>query len=663
MKHDNAIAWRIAQLAARLDPALVDALWIIRAASPDYAPAYEQMGIADMLCLAEASSPLPETPWHRLVRADSDQRVAAAADALSAIMPDSSLLRRVEALPALTPSSGKALDELTELLSGLSPEDGVLTRHYPYREVGAATLSQDYDLPLCVLRLLLTVLDIRPGSRLYDPCYGSGALLQRAADLLPRQDGPVLFAQAMDPGAYQLCHVHAYLRGVSIAIGDKWANPLSEDLVPEEKFDCILAHPPFNQAGWSGEAQTHYDQRWQYGIPPRANGNYAWLQHIAYHLAPEGHAAVILPNGTLTTRTQAERHIRIGMLEAGVVEAAIALPPGLFSSTKVPCCVWLLSGRKTPSTLFVDAQRKNLTEDMGEDMLALAGLIHHHRAGLAMEKTDWYAQANLREISEKDYLLSPNFYTLSPAQGRPHSDLPRFRSAIDRLLPRLSGSPLCALLAQWKLLPPESVWEKVTLTDLYLITGGVVKKKGAFGHGVPMADVATVIRHPFLPEALPALVEVTPGEMAKYQIRAGDIFLNRSSESVDELACCSVASADMDAVFGGYLKRLRPLGERHPDPGYMAAYFRSAVYRQEIARVSPVYTTRSNINHKQLSQISVYYPDPDRQQKIGETYLALWQFRQSCPDPVLTEQVEALTALFLEQFITCPVARQSFPSL
>lgn len=657
MKHDNAIAWRISQLTARLDPALVDALWIIRAASPGYAPAYEQMGIADMLCPAEPSSPLPETPWHSLVRAEPHRRTEAAVDALADIMPGSSLLRNVKGLPPLSAPSEKALGELMEILSGLSPENGTLTRYYPYHDRGTDALSEDYDVPLCVLRLLLSVLDIRPVSRLYDPCYGSGALLQRAAELLPRENSPVLFTQALDPGAYQLCHVHAYLRGVPVAVGEKWANPLSEDLYPDEKFDCILAHPPFNQSGWAGDFQIPYDQRWQFGIPPRANGNYAWLQHIAFHLAPEGHAAVILPNGTLTTRTQAERTIRIGMLETGAVEAVIALPLGIFTSTRVPCCVWLLSGRKVASTLFVDAQKKNLTEDLSEDMLALAGLIHHHRAGLPMKKTVWYAQADFREIQEKDYLLSPNFYTLSSSQGSLHSDLPQLLTMIDSLLPRLAGSSLPPLLAQWKQLSPESHWEQAALSDLYEITGGIVKKKEAFGHGVPMADVTTVIRHPFLPDALPALVEVTPEEMEKYRIRAGDIFLNRSSESVEELACCCVAVSDGDAVFGGYLKRLRPRSENHPAPGYMAAYFRSAIYRREIARVSPVYTTRSNINQKQLSLVSIYYPDRERQRKIGETFLALWQFRQTCSDPILAEQVETLTALFVQQFLSCPIAR------
>lgn len=652
MKHDSSIQWRMTQLAARLSPSLVTALWIIRAASPDYAPAYEQMGFLDMLLPQKEEAALPETPWHTVVRAEKSQRLSSVAEALRPIMPMSSLLPELEALPPLSPSGETALEELTEILSGLSP--AALSRVYPFGD--SLSLDEEFDLPLRVLRLLLTVLDIRQGSRLYDPCCGSGALLSRAVGLLSPEKKLRYYAQAMDSAAYQLCHVHAYLSGVSIRLGEKWANPLCEDLHPEALFDCILAHPPFNQSGWYQTAQIPYDSRWQFGIPPRSNGNFAWLQHVYSHLSPEGHAALILPNGTLTTQTQSERDIRMGLLEKGAVEAIIALPAGIFTSTKVPCCVWLLSGAPSAATLFIDAQKRNLTEDLSEDMLTIAGLILHHRSGLPLEKTQWYAQATLSEIQQRDSLLSPNFYTLPPLQEAPRQALSKLISRIDSLLPRLSGTPLHSLLAQWKQLAPPQRWDCAPISKLCQITGGIVKKKEAFGQGVPMADVVTVIRNPFLPDALPALVEVTPEEWEKYRIRAGDIFMNRSSESVEELACCCVADRDRDAVYGGYLKRLRPLGADSPDPRYLAAYFRSDIYRREITRVSPVFTTRSNINRKQLSQVMVYYPDKAMQQRLGETFHALWQFRSTCSDPVLVEALDDFGALFIEQFISCPIA-------
>lgn len=655
MKRDNSIRWRISQLASRLSTPLVTSLWIIRAASPGYTMIFEQMGIADMLPPQKEEPLQAVTPWHTLTWASGKARMTAVVDALEAIMPRSPLLEELNALPPLATPEEAALGELIDILSCLSPDS--LSRLYPLRTSPTLPADGDFDVPLCILRLLLSVLGIRPGSQLYDPCYGSGALLSRAADLLPHNKGIGLWAQAMEPGAFQLCHVHAYLSGVSIRLGEKSVSPLAEDLHEGKEFDCILAHPPFNQSGW--QSQDFPGRRWPFGIPPRSNGNFAWLQHVFSHLSPEGHAAVILPNGTLTTQTQSERSIRIGMLEKGIVEAIIALPAGLFASTRVPCCIWLLSGERAaaPTTLFIDAQGRDLTQDMGEDMLALTGLILHHRLGLSIPKTSWYAEASLPEIQRKDYLLSPNFYTLPSAREIIRQDLPLLNASIDSLLPKLSGSPLYDLLAQWKCLAPDESWKRAPISELYKITGGIVKKKESFGHGVPMADVTTVIRSPFLPDSLPALVEVTPEEMEKYRIRSGDIFMNRSSESVEELACCCVADSDRDAVYGGYLKRLRPLGEDHPDPNYMAAFFRSSLYRQEIRRVSPVYTTRSNINRRQLSQVCVYCPGRDMQEKLGKTFLALWQYQQSCADPVLAGKLQELSSLLIEQFISCPISR------
>lgn len=656
MKRDNSIRWRISQQAARLNPSLVTGLWLIRAASPGYTMVFEQLAILDMLPSQQEASPQAMTPWHALTHASAGTRLSAVIDALTAIMPKSPLLRELNDLPPLTASEENALGELVDILSTLPL--AYLSRFYPLPSNSSPSLSVDgnFDVPLCILRLLLSVLDIQPGYQLYDPCYGSGALLSRAAELLPHARDIGFWAQAMEPGACQLCHVHAYLSGVTIHLGEKSVSPLSEDLHEGREFDCILAHPPFNQSGWqSREADGRH---WPFGLPPRSNANFAWLQHVFSHLSPDGHAAVILPNGTLTTQTQSERNIRMGMLSRGIVEAIIALPAGLFASTRVPCCIWLLSGERAAgsSTLFVDAQQLNLREDMSEDVLTLTGLILHHRLGLPIPRCSWYGEASLEEIQKRDYLLSPNFYTLPP-QAVLRQDLPLLISRIDSLLPQLSGSPVYDLLEQWKRIAPDVNWERVSLSSLYRITGGIVKKKESFGHGVPMADVATVIRNPFLPDSLPALVEVTPEEMEKYRIRAGDIFMNRSSESVEALACCCVANSDRDAVYGGYLKRLRPLVEDPPDPCYMAAFFRSSLYRREILRVSPVYTTRSNMNRRQLNQIFVCYPGKPMQEKLGKTFLALWQYQETCDDPVLAGKLMELSTLFTEQFISIPISR------
>lgn len=656
MKNDNSVSWRVAQLSSRLDQTVVTSLWILRAASPDYQPAYEQLGILDML----DSSPeecTAETPWHAVTAASRGTRLSAMAQALRPILPDSPFPDALTRLAPLSADGENALDDLVGLLSSLSPESAAFARLYPGSAAFSVSGKNAFSIPSGILRLLLSCMELENGGSLYDPACGT--LLPQTMELLPQTQALRFYAQAQEPGSYQLGHVSAYLQGIHLELGEKATDTLREDLFPAQKFDCILCNPPFNQSKWYEGGEALYDPRWRYGIPPRSNGNFAWLQHVVSHLSGRGRAAVILPNGTLTTQVQAERDIRAELLKAGLVEAILALPAGIFAATRIPCCLWLLAApsRATSTTLFIDAQMRSLTGEESEDILLLTGLIHQHRRGLLKNRTTWYAAASLEEIVGKDFLLSPNFYTLTlPLSPEPmRRNFPQLPALIAALEPQLRDSGLYPLLAQWKALSPAKAWHSAAIDQLYHISGGIVKKKASFGHGTPMVDVAAVIRSPFLPAELPSLVETAPDEMEKYRVRRGDIFMNRSSENTDELACCCVAAEDREAVFGGYLKRLRPRNSTCPNPLYMAAYFRSAVYRQEILRVSPVFTTRSNINMARLSKVRVYYPDAAMQETLGQTMLALFRFQETCFDQALAAQLERLTQLLIEQLITYPI--------
>lgn len=99
------------------------------------------------------------------------------------------------------------------------------------------------------------------------------------------------------------------------------STPLLKDL----RFDYILANPPFNVSNWGGE-RLREDARWVYGAPPVGNANYAWLQHILWHLAPNGTAGVVLANGSMSSTQSGENAIRKAMIEADVVDCMVALP-------------------------------------------------------------------------------------------------------------------------------------------------------------------------------------------------------------------------------------------------------------------------------------------------------------------------------------------------
>ena len=517
--------------------------------------------------------------------------------------------------------------------------------HKLSREYCAAPSGRGDFYTLRVLaRLMCDLLDIRDGS-VYDPCCGSGSLLFSVNQTLAKRQ---LYGQTGDIESYHMCRMNFFLHNLSIDLGGRPADTLTEDLHIDRKFDIISANVPFNQSHWRNDRSLSQDDRWKYGLPPDSNANYAWLQHIVSHLDEKGLATVILPNGSLTTQNQKERIIRQGLLEDGLIEAIIALPSGLFYNTKVPCCIWVINKARTPEStiLMVDARRLTLGKKAEEtqDASMLSSLVLRHRNGMAKEKTDWYAVASLEEISQKNYSLSPNLYTkIKPIPVGPiRQRQERFLLLTDRLCSQLKNSDLYPYICQWKDMQVTKCWEKAFLLDLYQPFGGLTKKRDFFGDGIGMADVKTVIHHSFLPDFLPKMVKATEEEIKKY-------------ETIEQLACCCIVPEDRCAVYGNYIKCLRPAKKPVPSPYYMAGYFRSAVYRHEIERVSPVYTTRANMNVERLSEVLVYYPEKDLQDKLGETLFAVFSYRKTCRDEAVDQLLREFEKLLIEQFITYPI--------
>ena len=160
-----------------------------------------------------------------------------------------------------------------------------------------------------------------------------------------------------------------------------------------------------------------------------------------------------------------------------------------------------------------------------------------------------------------------------------------------------------------------------------------------------------------MPDSLSLYVDVTEEEKIKYGIKYGDVFLNRTSETVKELACCCVSLEDQAAVYGNFVKRLRPWGKQIVDPFYISCYFRSEIYRWEVENVSTVYTTYASIDNRKLSKISVYFPDAGMQQKIGRTLYEVFQFQKQCSDKLQKELLKEFDRLLIQQYITYPILR------
>lgn len=160
------------------------------------------------------------------------------------------------------------------------------------------------------------------------------------------------------------------------------------------------------------------------------------------------------------------------------------------------------------------------------------------------------------------------------------------------------------------------------------MSSGISSTKEQAGHGSPFLSFSVVFNNYFLPDSLIDLMDTTDGEKKKYSINEGDIFLTRTSETVDELAMSSVALKDYpEASFSGFLKRLRPVDKTIVYPKFMAFYLRSPLFRRTIIN-NTVMTLRASFNEVMFSYLEIMLPDFDTQKKIGDFLYSLEKKKQ-----------------------------------
>lgn len=664
MEHEINKIFKIKELAFYIDQNVFDCLLLIRQASETYIPYGSQLTMSELLNGKESSN---KTPWEVVANPENFRNrdyISVIEYAMRLIEPQLPFFDTLITDLHSAKIDESALDKMIDIISYFPLNSMSLSTLYEYRlckDTRGTTLKYgDFYTPIHVVRFLVQLLDIKGKATVYDPCCGSGSILCKASKFCPNVTIQ-LYGQILDESIYKMCNMNLFLHGIYADLGDKPANTLLEDLHMNRQFDYIISNPPFNLSNWYDNEDIVRDERWKYGLPPRKNANYAWLQHIISHLKENGRAVVLLPNGSLTTQNNAELNIRKKILIDGFVEAIIALPAGLFYNTNIPCCIWVLNKcfKQNIYVLLVDARHIKFAIH-GNDATQvdeLLKLVQQHTKKASRKRTEWYAVVSLDEIGQKHYILSPNYYTKNNeiSLNAIQKNWRHFVKAIDTICLILTDENLYAHLAQWKHLAPSTDWSNVFLSEIYSIFGGVTKEKEAFGHGFPMVDMKTILHNPYLPDLFSTSVEVSKWEIQKYNIKCGDILLNRTSETIDQLACCSVVTKDCSAVFGNYVKRLRPNKEGIVDPLYMSGYFRSTIYRREVERVSPVYTTRANMNINRLSAMTIYYPNLEMQNKIGSTLISVYQFQEKNQDKKLNASLDVFVKLLIEQFITYPV--------
>ena len=254
-----------------------------------------------------------------------------------------------------------------------------------------------------------------------------------------------IYGQESNYTTWRLARMNLAIRGIEgqIAHGDTF----HADRHPDLKADFILANPPFNVSDWGGERFAE-DKRWQYGVPPKGNANFAWVQHIVHHLAPAGVAGFVLANGSMSSSQSGEGAIRKNLIEAGLVDCMVAMPGQLFYSTQIPVCLWFLARRRTrrDEILFIDARKLGRMVDRthreltDEDIARIAGTYHAWRGG---EDADSYADvagfcrsAPLDEVRKHGHVLTPGRYVGAEPQ---EDDGEPFEAKVNRLVTELQA--------------------------------------------------------------------------------------------------------------------------------------------------------------------------------------------------------------------------------
>ncbi len=276
-----------------------------------------------------------------------------------------------------------------------------------------------YFTPKSIVSLIVEMLQPYSG-RIYDPAMGSGGFFVQTdrfiAEHQGRRDGISIYGQESNATTYKLAAINMIIRNIDFqfANGDTLVNPKHIDT----KMDFVMANPPFNQDEWWNESLTD-DPRWKYGTPPQGNGNFAWLQHMIYHLKDTGRMALLLANGSMSSQTNNEGSIRQGIVKADLVEAMIALPDKLFTNTGIPACIWIINKAKKRKgeVLFLDARNfgfmksRKQRDFTAEDIQNLALTYHNWQQSKDYDNIPAYCySASLSEIADNDFVLTPGRY-------------------------------------------------------------------------------------------------------------------------------------------------------------------------------------------------------------------------------------------------------------
>ncbi|QLG12875.1 SAM-dependent DNA methyltransferase (plasmid) [Deinococcus sp. D7000] len=345
-------------------------------------------------------------------------------------------------------TGGTVTDNTGDLFSeqpALKAETDLLGKVYQYMlgrfAAAEGKLGGEFYTPDSVVRTMVEMLAPYKG-RVYDPACGSGGMFVQSEKFVEAHQGKIgdiaVYGQESNYTTWKLARMNLAIRRIDADLGKENADTFHQNLHPDLRADYVLANPPFNISNWGGERLSG-DQRWRYGTPPTGNANYAWLQHILYHLAPNGTAGVVLANGSLSSNQSGEGVIRQNMLSADKVDCIVAMPGQLFYTTQIPVSLWILANNKqsgkgqegkplrdrSGQVLFIDARelgfmKGRVERDLSdEDRARIVDAYHNWRGDGDGEYEDvpgFCKAATIDDIEKNGWVLTPGRYVGAAAK-------------------------------------------------------------------------------------------------------------------------------------------------------------------------------------------------------------------------------------------------------
>ncbi|WP_228003220.1 N-6 DNA methylase [Nocardia australiensis] len=450
--------------------------------------------------------------------------------------------------------------------------------------------SSEFFTPPGIVRLATEILlhEVTGAVHCHDPYLRFGEFLSGAASAA---EGVKTSGYGRDPEQLRLAAMNIAVHGANavdllpgdfLASGDLSARPV--------RADFVMTNPPFNQKT-SGKWHAP-EVGWPFEAPPKKNGNFAWLQHVFASLNDGGRAAVVMPNQAGVSEDKDELAIRAAMVEDGVVECVIALPPGLFATTPVPVSLWFLTRRKKlrDSVLLIDARAA------GEKKAGQRRLREQDRRAIVECYWEWFSGA-------------AEFCPMDLGQG----GIAVAASVADIRCLAYSLSP-----GDYRPIPGEIVGgNTVPLSTLCEIQSGpsneIIKKLEFVDDGVPVIVPAQLEYRGIADRHKRRLPSGAAARLEKFQLRDRDILCVRTGT----LGPCAIADHSNEGMlFGTGLLRLRIRDLTQLDPQYLVAFLSlpSTVAWIENKAAG---TTIPSISSANLGKLLVPLPSLGEQRRLG----------------------------------------------